>query len=146
MDLLFDLTAEIITCNIWCSLHLLGRNRVESPSNPSYHYIPGSAINISSTDVFPSTATSAFGRFPFQNRQRKTELLGPYSKYFERFNSRSSTPLGLRLPLSSPDFRISDLWKAAESEKKEEKSEDQEFTYQYLITENPEVEILNIQT
>ncbi|KAG9295506.1 hypothetical protein G9A89_013535 [Geosiphon pyriformis] len=43
------------------------KNRVKSPSNPSYHYTPGSAINISSTDTFTSTATSAFGRFPFQN-------------------------------------------------------------------------------
>ncbi|KAG9285643.1 hypothetical protein G9A89_009283 [Geosiphon pyriformis] len=43
------------------------KNRVESPSNPSYHYTLGSAINISSTDVFPSTATLAFGRFLFQN-------------------------------------------------------------------------------
>ncbi|KAG9291723.1 hypothetical protein G9A89_012008 [Geosiphon pyriformis] len=41
------------------------KNRVESPSNPSYHYTPRSAINISSTDVFPSTATSAFEQFPF---------------------------------------------------------------------------------
>ncbi|KAG9295581.1 hypothetical protein G9A89_003884 [Geosiphon pyriformis] len=37
------------------------KNRVESPSNPSYHYTPGSAINISSTNTFTSTATSAFG-------------------------------------------------------------------------------------
>ncbi|KAG9301867.1 hypothetical protein G9A89_004546 [Geosiphon pyriformis] len=42
------------------------KNRVESPSNPSYHYTPESTINISSTDVFSLTATSAFGRFPFQ--------------------------------------------------------------------------------
>ncbi|KAG9293084.1 hypothetical protein G9A89_016446 [Geosiphon pyriformis] len=81
------------------------KNRVEFPSNPSYHYTPRSAINISLTDTFPSTATLAFGRFPFQSRQRKTELLGPY------------------------DFRISDPWEAAESEKEEEESEDQEFTY-----------------
>ncbi|KAG9295461.1 hypothetical protein G9A89_013490 [Geosiphon pyriformis] len=27
------------------------KNRIESPSNPSYHYIPGSTINISLTDV-----------------------------------------------------------------------------------------------
>ncbi|KAG9300756.1 hypothetical protein G9A89_023554 [Geosiphon pyriformis] len=43
------------------------KNRVESPSNPSYHYTSGSAINISSTDAFSSTATSAFGQYPFQN-------------------------------------------------------------------------------
>ncbi|KAG9289114.1 hypothetical protein G9A89_022423 [Geosiphon pyriformis] len=54
------------------------KNRIESPSNPSYHYISGSAINISSTDAFPSTTTLAFGQFSFQSRQRKTELLGLY--------------------------------------------------------------------
>ncbi|KAG9290286.1 hypothetical protein G9A89_022262 [Geosiphon pyriformis] len=94
------------------------KNRVESPSNPSYHYTPGSAINISSTDTLPSTATSAFGQFPFQRLQ---SLLPP------------------------PDFGISDLWEAAESEKEEEESKDQEFTYQNPITENPEVENPNIQ-
>ncbi|KAG9294176.1 hypothetical protein G9A89_021535 [Geosiphon pyriformis] len=42
------------------------KNRVESPSNLLYHYTPGSAINISSTDAFPSTVTLTFGRFSFQ--------------------------------------------------------------------------------
>ncbi|KAG9288499.1 hypothetical protein G9A89_015705 [Geosiphon pyriformis] len=37
------------------------KNKIESPSNPSYHYTLGSAIHISSTDAFSSTATSAFG-------------------------------------------------------------------------------------
>ncbi|KAG9297543.1 hypothetical protein G9A89_001484 [Geosiphon pyriformis] len=86
------------------------KNRIESPSNSSYHYTPESAINISSTNTFPSTVTSAFGQFSFQN------------------------------------FRISDPWKAAKSEKEEEESENQEFTYQHLITENPEVETPNFQT
>ncbi|KAG9303993.1 hypothetical protein G9A89_005903 [Geosiphon pyriformis] len=122
------------------------KNRIEFPSNPFYHYTPGSAINISSTDTFPSTATSAFGRFPFQSRQRKTELLGPYSEYFEGFNSQSATLSGLQLPPPPPDFGISDSWEAAESEKEEEESEDQEFTYQHPITENPEVETPNLQT
>ncbi|KAG9293787.1 hypothetical protein G9A89_019125 [Geosiphon pyriformis] len=78
------------------------KNRIESPSNSSYHYTPRSAINISSTDASSSTVILAFGRFPFQN------------------------------------FGISDPWKVTESEKEEEKSEDQEFTYQHLITENLE--------
>ncbi|KAG9290070.1 hypothetical protein G9A89_010376 [Geosiphon pyriformis] len=86
------------------------KNRVESPSNPSYYYTPGSTINISLTNAFSSTATSAFGQFPFQN------------------------------------FGISDPWEAVESEKEEEESENQEFTYQHPITENPEVETLNLQT
>ncbi|KAG9306325.1 hypothetical protein G9A89_018208 [Geosiphon pyriformis] len=72
------------------------KNRVESPSNPSYHSTLGSTINILST-----------------NAQKKTELLGPY---------------------------------AAESEKEEEESEDQEFTYQNLITKTLEVETPNLQT
>ncbi|KAG9286640.1 hypothetical protein G9A89_007767 [Geosiphon pyriformis] len=97
------------------------KNRVESPSNSSYHYTPGSAINISSTDTFPSTATSAFGQFSFQNRQRKTELLGPYGEYFEGFNSsgrirkKGRRIRGSRIYLPNP------------------------------ITENPEVETLNLQ-
>ncbi|KAG9300999.1 hypothetical protein G9A89_018951 [Geosiphon pyriformis] len=98
------------------------KNRVESPSNPSYHYIPGSTINILSTDMFTSTVTSAFGQFSFQSRQRKTELLGPY------------------------DFGISDPWKAVESKKEEEESENQKFTYQHLITENLELENPKIET
>ncbi|KAG9288181.1 hypothetical protein G9A89_020487 [Geosiphon pyriformis] len=84
------------------------KNRVEFPSNPSYHYTPG-------------------------------KLLGPYGEYFKRFNSRSSTPSRLQSPPPPPDFGISDLWEAAESEKEEEESEDQEFTYQHPITENPEL-------
>ncbi|KAG9302877.1 hypothetical protein G9A89_022293 [Geosiphon pyriformis] len=95
------------------------KTKIKSPTNPSYYYTPGSAINISSTDT-------------------KTELLGPYGEYFERFNLQSSISLGLRSPLPSPDFGISDLWEATESEKEEEESENQEFTYQHPITENPE--------
>ncbi|KAG9299004.1 hypothetical protein G9A89_020317 [Geosiphon pyriformis] len=121
------------------------KNRVETPSNPFYHYTPGSAINILSTDAFPSIVISAFGRFPFQSRQRKTELLEPYGEYFERFNLQSSTSSGLRSLLPPPDFRISDPWEVAESEKKEEESEDQEFTYQNSITENLKGETPNLQ-
>ncbi|KAG9298978.1 hypothetical protein G9A89_020291 [Geosiphon pyriformis] len=122
------------------------KNRIESPSNLSYHYTPGSAIHISSTDAFPSTATPAFGQFPFQSRQRKTELLGPYGKYFEGFNSQSSISSELQSPPSLPNFEISDPWEAAESRKKEKELEDQKFTYQHLITENPKVETPNFQT
>ncbi|KAG9299913.1 hypothetical protein G9A89_009641 [Geosiphon pyriformis] len=43
------------------------KNRVEFPSNPSYHYTSESAINILSTNVFPLIVISAFGQFPFQN-------------------------------------------------------------------------------
>ncbi|KAG9290279.1 hypothetical protein G9A89_022255 [Geosiphon pyriformis] len=37
------------------------KTRIESPTNLFYHYTLGSTINISSTDAFPSTPTSAFG-------------------------------------------------------------------------------------
>ncbi|KAG9300095.1 hypothetical protein G9A89_018372 [Geosiphon pyriformis] len=105
------------------------KNRVESPSNPSYHYILGSAINITSASA----------------KQKKTDLLEPYGEYFEGFNSRSSIPSGLRSLLPPPDFGISNPWEAAESEKKEKKLEDQEFTYQNPITKSLEVETLNLQ-
>ncbi|KAG9288786.1 hypothetical protein G9A89_023083 [Geosiphon pyriformis] len=59
-------------------LQIPAKNRIESSSNPSYHYTPGSTINILATNTFPSTMTSAFGQFPFQSRQKKTELLEPY--------------------------------------------------------------------
>ncbi|KAG9302761.1 hypothetical protein G9A89_009538 [Geosiphon pyriformis] len=95
------------------------KNRVESPSNPFYHYTLGSAINISSTDTFPST---------------------------DHMTNTLRNLIRLRSPLPPPDFGISDLWEAAESKKKKKESEDQEFTYQHLITENPEVETPNIQT
>ncbi|KAG9298586.1 hypothetical protein G9A89_002533 [Geosiphon pyriformis] len=123
------------------------KTRVESPTNPLYHYTPGSAINITFTSVTTSNTTSAFGQFPFQSKQRKAELLEPYSAYFEGFNSQSSMPSGLQSPLPPPDFRISDPWKVTKSEEeKEEEAKDQEFTYQNLITENPEFETSNLQT
>ncbi|KAG9304419.1 hypothetical protein G9A89_019981 [Geosiphon pyriformis] len=75
--------------------------------------------------------TLAFGQFSFQSKQRKAELLGPY---------------GLQSLPPPPDFRISDLWEVIESEKEKEKeAEDQEFTYQNLIAENPEFETPNLQ-
>ncbi|KAG9306861.1 hypothetical protein G9A89_005762 [Geosiphon pyriformis] len=67
------------------------KHRVESPTNPSYHYTPGSTIHI----TLPNT--------------------------------------------------IADSWEASES-KEEKESENQEFTYQNLISENPEVETPNVQT
>ncbi|KAG9290574.1 hypothetical protein G9A89_020944 [Geosiphon pyriformis] len=95
------------------------KHRIKSPTAPSYHYTSGSTINISLVDVFTSNATSTFERFQFQSKQQKEDLLGPY-------NFRTATP-----------------WELLEEE--EERSKDQEFTYQQLITENPEVETLNLQ-
>ncbi|KAG9295883.1 hypothetical protein G9A89_006622 [Geosiphon pyriformis] len=98
------------------------KTKVESPTALSYHYTLQSAINIISASISTSNAISTFRQFPFQSKQRKTNLLGPY------------------------DFGISDPWEVMKSEKEEEESEEQEFTYQNPITENPEVEILNFQT
>ncbi|KAG9289361.1 hypothetical protein G9A89_007922 [Geosiphon pyriformis] len=98
------------------------KTRVESPTNPSYHYIPGSIINITFTGVATSNMTSAFGQFSFQSKQKKAELLKPY---------------GI----------ISDLWEVTKSEEEEEEeTKDQEFTYQNPITKNLEFETPNLQT
>ncbi|KAG9292602.1 hypothetical protein G9A89_006974 [Geosiphon pyriformis] len=61
--------------------------RVELPTNPSYHYILRSAINISLLGMSTSHATSTFKQLPFQSKQKKAELLGTYNDYFERFKS-----------------------------------------------------------
>ncbi|KAG9306181.1 hypothetical protein G9A89_016085 [Geosiphon pyriformis] len=71
------------------------KHRVELLTASSYHYTPGSAINISSADVFTSNMTSTFGKFQFQSKQWKEDLLESYGAYFERFKSRSPTPLGI---------------------------------------------------
>ncbi|KAG9298952.1 hypothetical protein G9A89_015974 [Geosiphon pyriformis] len=84
------------------------KHRVESPTTLSYHYTPGSAINISSADAFTSNTTLTVRRFQFQN------------------------------------FGIATLWELSEEEEEKE-LENQEFTYQNPITENPEVETLNFQ-
>ncbi|KAG9286041.1 hypothetical protein G9A89_022718 [Geosiphon pyriformis] len=95
-----------------------------SSTNPSYHYTFGSVINITSTGTATSNTTSAFRRFPFQSKQRKTEL---------------------QLLLPPPDFRISDPWEVMKSEEEEEEeAKNQEFTYQNLIAKNPEFEIPNL--
>ncbi|KAG9305694.1 hypothetical protein G9A89_022616 [Geosiphon pyriformis] len=62
------------------------KTRVESSTNPSYHYTSGSTINITSTGTATSNTTLTFGQFLFQSKQRKAELLEPYSTYFEGFN------------------------------------------------------------
>ncbi|KAG9304662.1 hypothetical protein G9A89_021442 [Geosiphon pyriformis] len=89
---------------------LLGtpKTKVELPTASSYYYTLRSAINITSASAFTSNVISTFERFPFQSKQRKTDLLGPY-------------------------------------EEKEKELEDQEFTYQNPITENPKVETSNLQ-
>ncbi|KAG9290846.1 hypothetical protein G9A89_010995 [Geosiphon pyriformis] len=71
------------------------KTKVELPTALSYHHTPGSAINITSASMFTSNVISTFGQFPFQNKQRKTDLLGPYGKYFEGFKSQSPTPSGI---------------------------------------------------
>ncbi|KAG9285019.1 hypothetical protein G9A89_009829 [Geosiphon pyriformis] len=44
------------------------------------------------------------------------------------------------------NFRIINPWEPTELEEKKEESEDQEFTYQNLITKNPDIETQNFQT
>ncbi|KAG9303593.1 hypothetical protein G9A89_018489 [Geosiphon pyriformis] len=63
------------------------KTRVESPTAPFYHYTLGSAINITSASASTLNAILTFRQFPFQSKQRKTDLLGPYGKYFEGFKS-----------------------------------------------------------
>ncbi|KAG9290764.1 hypothetical protein G9A89_011727 [Geosiphon pyriformis] len=102
------------------------KTRVESPTNSSYHYTPRSTINIISTDAFTATATSAFGKFSFQSKQRKEDLLGPYGKYFEEFKSRSPIPSGFQSLPPQPDFGTMSLWEITESEGEQEKKEKKE--------------------
>ncbi|KAG9307074.1 hypothetical protein G9A89_016902 [Geosiphon pyriformis] len=99
------------------------KHKIELPTNPSYYYIFGSTINITAVDMSILNMTSTFGRFSFQSKQRKKNLLGPYN------------------------FGTASPWEVTESEgeqkEKKEESEDQEFTYQNLIPENPEFETPN---
>ncbi|KAG9296609.1 hypothetical protein G9A89_015201 [Geosiphon pyriformis] len=111
------------------------KHRIELPTNPSYYYTPGSAINIALAGMSTSNAISTFEQFPFQSKQKKEDLLGPYGAYFKGFKSKS--PMPSRKPTKSEK----------EQEKEEEKkSEDQEFTYQNPITENLDIGTLNFQT
>ncbi|KAG9305310.1 hypothetical protein G9A89_007805 [Geosiphon pyriformis] len=109
------------------------KHKIESPTALSYHYTPRSTINISS-DAFTSNVTSTFGRLQFQSKQLKEDLLRPYGAYFKGFKSRSPMPSGIQSLLPQPDFETTTLWEL--SEKKEKRSENQEFTYQNPISEN----------
>ncbi|KAG9301146.1 hypothetical protein G9A89_012529 [Geosiphon pyriformis] len=127
------------------------KTRIKSSNNPSYYYTPGSAINISLTDASASNVTSTFGCFPFQSKQRKKDLLGPYGEYFKGFKSQSLMPSGFQSPPPQPNFGIMSLWKITESERgqeveEEKKSKDHKFTYQNPILENPESKTPNFQT
>ncbi|KAG9289002.1 hypothetical protein G9A89_015551 [Geosiphon pyriformis] len=110
------------------------KTRVESPTNPSYHYTPRSAINITLTGAFTATTTPTFEKFPFQSKQKKENLLGLYGKYFEKFKSQLPMPLGFQSLPPQPDFGTASPWEITklegeQEEKKEKESEDQEFTY-----------------
>ncbi|KAG9307621.1 hypothetical protein G9A89_023186 [Geosiphon pyriformis] len=87
-------------------------------------------INISSIDASTSNATSAFGCFSFQSKQRKEDLLGLYGK--------------ILITTTLSEFRnCESLGNYIEEE---EESEDQEFTYQNPILENLEIKTPNSQT
>ncbi|KAG9287688.1 hypothetical protein G9A89_004091 [Geosiphon pyriformis] len=92
------------------SNHLLEKKtRVESPTNPLYHYTLKSAINILSIGMSISNVTSTFGQLPFQSKQKKAELLEIYSDYFKGFKSQSTIPSGYQSPPPPPDFRTANL-------------------------------------
>ncbi|KAG9287869.1 hypothetical protein G9A89_017464 [Geosiphon pyriformis] len=80
------------------------KTRVESPTNSSYYYTPGSTINISSTGVSTSHMTLIFGQLLFQSKQKKAELLGTYKNNgIRRERRRRSQRSGIYL--SEPDSR-----------------------------------------
>ncbi|KAG9285972.1 hypothetical protein G9A89_022648 [Geosiphon pyriformis] len=79
------------------------KTRVKFLNNPSYHYILRSAINILSTDASTSNVTSAFGRFLFQNKQKKEDLLGPYGKIV-KFTYQN--PILKNPEIKTPNFQI----------------------------------------
>ncbi|KAG9290385.1 hypothetical protein G9A89_007116 [Geosiphon pyriformis] len=81
------------------------KTRIELPTNPSYHYISGSAINISAIGTSTSTMTSTFGRFPFQNKQKKKIFLESYSTTGYTQNPNSQNYLNL---LVTPEDITSD--------------------------------------
>ncbi|KAG9284439.1 hypothetical protein G9A89_023696 [Geosiphon pyriformis] len=97
------------------------KQRIESPPYLLYHHTSESTINITLAGVFTPNATLTFGQFPFQSKQRKAELLGPYGEYFEGFKSRLPTPSRFQSLPYQPDFGTQHL-------------------------ENPEIETPNIQT
>ncbi|KAG9306242.1 hypothetical protein G9A89_016146 [Geosiphon pyriformis] len=51
-------------------LQILAKTRIELPTAPSYHYILGSAINITSASTSTSNAISTFGQFSFQKNPK----------------------------------------------------------------------------
>ncbi|KAG9293354.1 hypothetical protein G9A89_007600 [Geosiphon pyriformis] len=63
------------------------KQRFDSPANLLYYYTLGSTINITSTDMFTTNVTTLLNKILFQSKQKKTELLGTYSDYFEGFKS-----------------------------------------------------------
>ncbi|KAG9307413.1 hypothetical protein G9A89_017242 [Geosiphon pyriformis] len=95
------------------------KTKVESPTNPSYHYTPESTINISSTGT--STESRVIRTIQF------------WSPLFQPdFGITSS-------------WEITES-EGKQEEKEEEESENQEFVYQNPILENSEIETPNIQT
>ncbi|KAG9294132.1 hypothetical protein G9A89_021491 [Geosiphon pyriformis] len=68
----------------WIQPPIWKKHRIESPTNPSYYYTPKSAINIASAGMSTSNMTSTFGQFPFQSKQRKEDLLGPYVQQLQQ--------------------------------------------------------------
>ncbi|KAG9306649.1 hypothetical protein G9A89_004196 [Geosiphon pyriformis] len=68
------------------------KQRIESPPYSSYYHTPGSTINILSASASTPNATSTFGQFSFQSKQKKAKLLELY------VNSEVETPNIQTLP------------------------------------------------
>ncbi|KAG9307321.1 hypothetical protein G9A89_017149 [Geosiphon pyriformis] len=102
------------------------KTRVESPTNLSYHYTPRSVINILSTGISTSNATSTFGQFPFQNFGTTTpwELSEEEEKKeLEDQEFTYQNPITENLEVETPNLQ----------------------TQQNLNLENPEIKTPNIQ-
>ncbi|KAG9298535.1 hypothetical protein G9A89_018894 [Geosiphon pyriformis] len=107
----------------------LKKIKVESPTNPLYHYIPKSIINILSTGI----------------KQKKTELLGTYGNYFEEFKSQSTTLLEYQSSPSPPNFGTEFTYQNLISENQDIKTPNFQ-TQQNPNLENLKIETLNFQT
>ncbi|KAG9299847.1 hypothetical protein G9A89_003391 [Geosiphon pyriformis] len=104
-------------------------NKVELPTNPSYYYIPRSAINITSIGAFTATATLAFRKFPFQTSSWEiTELEGEQEEEKEKESEDQEftyqNPITENSEFETPNSQ----------------------TQPNLNPENPEIETPNIQT
>ncbi|KAG9289623.1 hypothetical protein G9A89_014358 [Geosiphon pyriformis] len=79
------------------------KTKIELLTNPSYHYILRSAINIISTGASTSITTSTFGQFPFQSKQRKEDLLRLYDVNTANLSNPNNAAIILTTNISTND-------------------------------------------